>query len=88
MAPAFTPQPPRPLTRLPPFQYLLLSLFAFLSSSLISAEAKIFFGKISPPSKVHRMKFLRCCNTDLWGDDRAIRASSNKKANVTLWQKS
>jgi len=30
MAPAFTPQPPRPLTRLPPFQYLLLSLFAFL----------------------------------------------------------
>src|SRR6266446_5845999 len=30
MAPAFTPQPPRPFTRLPPFQYLLLSLFAFL----------------------------------------------------------
>ena len=30
MAPAFTPQPPRPLTRLPSFQYLLLSLFAFL----------------------------------------------------------
>jgi voltage-gated potassium channel len=30
MAPAFTPQPPRPFIRLPPFQYLLLSLFAFL----------------------------------------------------------
>ena len=30
MAHAFTPQPPRPRTRLPPFQYLLLSLFAFL----------------------------------------------------------
>ena len=26
----FTPQPPRPFTRLPPFQYLLLSLCAFL----------------------------------------------------------
>jgi hypothetical protein len=38
-----------------------------------------FFGKISPPYKVHRMKFLRCCNTDLWGDDRAIRASSDRK---------
>ena len=30
MAPACTPQPPRRLPRLPPFQYLLLSLFAFL----------------------------------------------------------
>src|SRR5882762_436847 len=30
MAPAFTPPSPRPLTRLPPFQYLLLSLCAFL----------------------------------------------------------
>jgi hypothetical protein len=38
-----------------------------------------FFGKISPPYKVHRMKFLRGYNTDLWGDDRAIRASSDRK---------
>src|SRR3954452_14908994 len=30
MAPAFMPPSPRPLTRLPPFQYLLLSLCAFL----------------------------------------------------------
>ena len=30
MAPACTPPPPRPFPRLPPFQYLLLSLFAFL----------------------------------------------------------
>jgi hypothetical protein len=30
MAHAFTPPPRRPLTRLPPFQYLLLSLFALL----------------------------------------------------------
>jgi hypothetical protein len=38
-----------------------------------------FFGKISPPYKVHRMTFLRCYNTDLRGDDRAIRASSDRK---------